>query len=62
MFPGAAGRKTSGFPRPLWVVMLTSGQSAHLVLTQAWTGWSYSGEDTGAFILLLSCFHRSLFR
>lgn len=55
-------RKTPGFPRALWVVMLTSGQSAHLVLTHPWTGCSYSGEDTGTFILLLSCFHRSLFR
>lgn len=61
-FPGVAGRKTPGFPRALWVVMLTAGQSAHLVLTQAWTGCSYSGKDTGTFILLLSCFHRSLFR
>lgn len=61
-FPGAAGRKTPGFPRVLWVVMLTSGQFAHLVLTQAWAGCSYSGEDTGTFILLVSCLDRSLFR
>lgn len=42
--PGAAGRKTPGFPRALWVVMLTSGEFAYLVLTQAWTGCSYSGK------------------
>lgn len=44
------------------MVMLTSGQFAHLVLTQAWTGCSCSGEDTGTFILSVSCLDRNLFK